>query len=357
MNRLLKIFFVIMWCAMHLHISAQNSKDSIRSRYFKQRDFGKYFISDIYSPTPQIQAGAGLNLATYNISPSRTNQYLIYNQTDFGAELPFFTKVKYNDGLLKYKFSISTPICARIWFDFTEPYTAPILNTDFQFAPFELHFLKNVNRKKFKNFSVKLVPFFHESSHMGDELTLYKRADSVYNVWVNVSYQTSEIAFTINDMNGKLANNTSVKLGLKFLLNPQKGWYSIRTEAGDTARSVPSHYWLESYLQLQNQATRSWLANDKFIRIASIEIRSRVQYGYPSFTTQYERSANWANYTNGERMNFSVNAYLGWKFNFSNHLVPRFGAYIKFYEGINPYGQFRNLSNYKFLGISLIYEN
>ncbi len=330
-------------------------KDSIRSRYFRQRDFAKYFVSDIYAPTPQIQGGMGWSQNEYNIATSRHAEYLPYNQTDFGAEMPIFTKVKYSDNKLVSKFSISIPIAARIWFDFTEPSTSPILNTDFQYAPLEFNYLKTTHRKLIHNIAIKLCPFFHESSHLGDEITLYRRMDTLPVTWVNVSHETSEIALTLNDANGKLTNNTAWKLGIKLLLNPRHGWYSVRNESGDSSVYIATKRLLETYVQVQNQANMGWLANDKFIRVMSVEVRERVQYGYPTYPSPAE--TNWKAFGDKERINLCMNAYLGWKFNFSNNLIPRFGAYLKGYYGINPYGQFRNLNGYRYLGISLVYEN
>lgn len=337
--------------------SAQVTKDSIRSRYFRQRDFAKYFISDSYAPTPQVQAGMGTNKPEYNIAPERTTYYLPYNQTDFGAEIPFFTRVKYSDSKLKFKFSISTPIAARIWFDFTEPSTRPVLNTDYQYAPLEFNYLRAVYNSIIHNYVIKLLPFFHESSHLGDEITLYKRQDTVPVNWVNVSYETAELAVTLNDVNGKLTNNSAFKIGLKVLLNPGRGWYSLRNEKGDTSKQISSTHVFETYLQFQRQAAKGFLASDKFIRMFSVELRSRVQYGYPTYPGKNETSDDWQRYTYSEKYMLCINGYAGWKFNFSNALSPRLGAYLKGYYGINPYGQFRNINNYQFLGLSLVYEN
>ncbi len=351
---LIKCFLILQFIPL---FTIGQTKDSIRSQYFRQRDFGKYLISDIYAPTSEVQIVAGSNLREYNIDLARTNNYLPYNQTNFGAEIPIFTKVKYTDNCLKYKFSISAPICARVWFDFTEPSTAPILNTDYQFAILEFNYLKTFESNRIKNIAIKLLPYFHESSHLGDEITLFRRLDTVPVVWANVSYQTSELAVTINDANGRLTNNTSFKLGIKILQNTSHGWYSIRNDKGDTAEFIKSNHIIESYFQCQNQASKGWLANDRFIRVMSFELRERVQYGYPTYPEKKDYYKDWTSYSANEKISLCFNGYLGWKFNFSQNLIPKFGAYLRVYEGINPYGQFRNISNYQFVGLSMIYEN
>jgi hypothetical protein len=333
------------------------SADSTDKSYFRQRDFGKYFISDIYTPTPQIQAGFGLNLKDYNLSPNRKAFIIPYNETTFGAEFPIFSKVKYHNHQLKYKFAIATPIAARLWFDFSETITAPILNTDYQFAPLEFHYLRNTNRKFLKNYALKFTPFFHESTHIGDELTLYRVKDNFPITRVNVSYEAAELALTLNDPNGSLERNTAWKVGIKTLINPTKGWYSIRSVEGDTTQAVPTKLSTEYYLQLQRQTNKGFLASKKYIRTFSLEVRYRVQFGYPIILDRIDPAKEWEVYPNQERMGLGINAMWGYKFNVVKNARPRLGVYLRHYLGNNPYGQFRNLPYYQFSGVNIFFEN
>jgi hypothetical protein len=340
-----------------IQLTSLSQTDSVKKFYFQQRDFGKYFISDIYSPTMQIQVGMGLNLKDYNLSSVRNKYFVPYNQTDFGHEIPIFSKYKYFNNLTKSKVAISLPLCARLWFDFSEISTAPILNTDYNFAPLEFTYYRSLNRKYFKNFVIKFIPFFHESTHLGDELTLYRALDSLSIRRVNVSYETAELAFTLNDADIQGNKNWSFKLGLKSLLNPEKGWYSFRTIEADSGIIQPTKHWLESYLQIQKQSNSGFLASNKFINVFSVELRYRVQFGYPFLLDTTSIPNTYTEISNNERMQTCINAYYGWKFNFTKSTVPRFGVFLKGYLGINPYGQFRNIPFYTYYAISFIYQN
>lgn len=351
-----KVFIYLLFAAINL--CGQVKPDSTSTFYFKQRDFAKYFISDIYSPTPQIHAGYGFSIKEYNLSPERGQRfYILYNETNFASEIPVFTKNKYGEGKIKSKLSLSIPISASVLFDFTEVTTAPIINTDYRFAPMEFNYLRVINHKYIKNYSIKFVPFFHESTHIGDELTLFRVQDSFPIVRINVTYEAAELALTINDTNGKLNKNTSFKAGIKCLLNPKKGWYSMRPTEGDTSIVNSTTHWIESYLQIQTQTNKGWLASNKFLRIFSVEFRNRVQFGYPYFFEDFADPKKLKEYANNERMILSTNAYFGWKWNISKSEIPRFGSYFKTYIGVNPYGQFRNIPFYNYFGISFVYEN
>jgi Protein of unknown function (DUF1207) len=337
--------------------STQADTTQVSKQFFHQRDFGRYFIADVYAPQPQVQVGWGLNLKEYNLSPNRSNVYVPYNETNFGAEIPIYNRIKSINGKVHSKFSISTPICATLWFDFTEQLTAPVLNTDYRFAPLEFNYLRRVNRRLIRNYSLKFIPFFHESSHIGDEITLYRKLDSFHVTRVNISYELAELALTINDPENSIKNNHSFKMGVRALLNPSKGWYSIRSVEGDTTLILPTKHWLESYFQYQWQRSSGFLASKKAVFVFSMELRNRVKFGYPIYLEKI--GSNWENIANDEYNTLCSNYYLGWKFNLTPQAeqMPRFGAYLRAYAGSNPYGQFRNIPFYQFVGLAFFYEN
>ena len=338
-------------------VLANAQVDSTKKYYFKQRDYGKYFISDIYSPTMQVQVGMGLNLKDYNLSRTRSKILVPYNQTDFGHEIPIFLKSWYSNGVVRSKFALSMPLCARLWFDFAELTTAPILNTDYTLAPVEITYYRKIDKKLLKNIVVKFIPFFHESTHLGDELTIYRVLDSLSIRRVNVSYESAELAVSLNDPEDRLTGNWSYKIGIKALINPRKGWYSYRTIEADSGILSPTKNWIESYIQIQRQSNKGFMASNKFVRLFSLEIRNRVQFGYPFLLDTNGTQNNYVTYQNNERMRISFNVYYGYKFNFTKDLPPRFGVFLRYYTGINPYGQFRNIPVYTYYSLAFVYQN
>ncbi len=81
---------------------------------FQQRNFGKYFISDMYAPINSVRLGLGLNLREYNISTNRSAVYVPYNETTLGVELPIYQSTTTNKTGKQSKFSVSIPISANI---------------------------------------------------------------------------------------------------------------------------------------------------------------------------------------------------------------------------------------------------
>lgn len=358
LNKKLKVKNSIFVLILLFPLIIMAQSDSINRLYFQQRDFGKYFISDIYSPTMQIQVGMGLLLKDYNLSSNRKKYFAPFNQTDFGQEIPLFIKNKFRKGAVYSKFSLSMPLCARLWFDFSEVTTAPILNTDYNFALMELSYHRKIDTRFIKNFTVKFIPFFHESTHIGDELTIYRVIDTFKVKRVNVSYESAELAITFNDYVIGINKSWSFKIGVKALLNPAKGWYSFRTIEADEGIIIPTKHWLESYIQVQKQSHTGFMASDKFIRIFSLELRNRVQFGYPFLLDTIGSGNSFVSFRNNEVMRNCYNLYYGWKFNLSKTTSPpKFGIFYRLYAGINPYGQFRNIPFYLYNAISIIYQN
>jgi hypothetical protein len=337
------------------HLYGQDSTSSVSShRFFAQRDFGKYFVSDIYAPVTKIHAGWGLNLREYNISTSRYAVYVPYNETSLGVEIPVYLLRRKSPGGKESKFSVSIPISANIWFDFLEDETAPVLNTDYRFALAELNYFQETNWGPIKNFSVKLIPFFHESTHIGDELTLFRVQNNQPIVRVNVSYEVAELALTINDANQTMGNNHSFRIGIRTLIKPKKGWYSIRPAEGDVDLVVNSTRRMETAFQYQHQRTNGWIAGKRKHFILSAEVRDRVRFGYPFDLSASPDAAE--DYGSFEAKQLCFNTYAGWKFKSGPDQYPNFGAYLRWYAGINPHGQFRNIPLYDFLGVAFVYE-
>lgn len=149
--------------------------DSINRLYFQQRDFGKYFISDIYSPTMQIQVGMGLLLKDYNLSSNRKKYFAPFNQTDFGQEIPLFIKNKFRKGAVYSKFSLSMPLCGRLWFD-SWRYQSYLAHTNcFVRHDFFIYLLKGKNHQN----STKIIEL-KQYDQVKNRVVSFKRSSRVY---------------------------------------------------------------------------------------------------------------------------------------------------------------------------------
>lgn len=325
-------------------------KTPAKTDMFQQRKFGKYFISDYYAPLVNLSAGLALNHDEYNIDPSRDGKYIFLAEPVLGTEIPLL--VRKNE---QTAFAVSFPISFAVFFDLLEDRTAPILNTDYRVGVFEMNYMHKIDKGFVKNVGFKFIPIFHESTHIGDELTIRRRQDSFPTARINPSYETFELAFMLNDANNKAERNHSFKLGSRFLFKPrEKGWYTVSPLEADSASILPSKRGIEPYLQYQFQDPVGILAGKSAAFVFSVDARLRVRFGYPYY--QWDPNGQLEEFPVEEAYQASFNVLAGWRFTNKTEL-RRFGIYLRAYTGINPHGQFRNIPEYQFMGISLVYQN
>ena len=186
-----RTILILMFAFVGIGLQAQDSL--ITKSFFKTRDFGNYFYSDKYAPITNIGIGAMLLLDTYDIGLER-NGIVVVAEPILGVQLPIYY---YKDA--KKRWSLSVPISISVWFDFTEERTSPILNADYRFALLEFNYSLILNNSRINNIGLRFIPFFHESTHIGDELIISKLRDSIPVSRINVSYETFELAVIIND--------------------------------------------------------------------------------------------------------------------------------------------------------------
>ncbi|MDC1107249.1 DUF1207 domain-containing protein [Prolixibacteraceae bacterium] len=326
-------------------------------QFFNKRDFGHYLYSDHYAPNLRVNLGMGANNREYNIDKSRTSSYLLLNETVVGGEIPL---MYLRNKSQNFYFSMSIPISFSVLFDFTESKTAPIINTDYRFALLELNMLRKFQGQHIKNISVKFIPFFHESTHIGDELTIYRQNNDFDIIRTNLSYESAKLSVMINDPCNKVERNHSFNVGCNMLLFGKNGWYSISEEEANLEGSlfnkgvsfgrVLSTRWFEGFLQYQYQNPDSKLALKNSMFIFSIDNSLRVGYDY-SKTTDQEKILYFQ-----ENNVYCVNTLCGWSFLNSQHQKSGVSLFLRAYHGLNYHGQFRNIHNYSFYGVSIQYS-
>lgn len=286
---------------------------------------------------------------TYDIGLER-NGIVVVAEPILGVQLPIYY---YKDA--KKRLSLSVPISISVWFDFTEERTSPILNADYRFALLEFNYSRILNNSRINNIGLRFIPFFHESTHIGDELIISKLRDSIPVSRINVSYETFELAVIINDPFNKKVKNHSARIGAKFLWNPKKGYYTADSlEMSDQIEINPSNRWIEPYLQYQFQNPNGWLSNNKLMFIFSQDFYLRVRYGYGLYYRDKSGDVNYGEL--GEAYQLCSTTMLGWKFYNSKKEISNTGVFIKIYWGLNPHGQFRNIPKYPWVGFNWVYD-
>jgi hypothetical protein len=329
---------LILLCVTNL--SAQSTRG-----FLKRPAFGKHFVSEMHAPVNKIELGVGENFPEYDVSYDG-KVYKIFQNTHLAMQLPLYADNPASDDT--FGWALTMPVSMHVWWDIFEPTTAPILNTDYRFSVLEFRSMWRLRSKLLKNVSIRCVPFSHESTHIGDELTIYRNTSQLALTRVNVSYEYTEIAVTLNDPGISLEPSTSLRLGLMWRVNGKNGWYSIRSEDGDTSFvSTTSRKW-EAYAQFNAIRTSGILASPTFVNVFSIELRNRVRYGYPLFVRE---SDEWSTIRLDEDDTWSANIYFGWQVEAVEGSYV--GLYLHGYLGSNPYGQFRNIPRYTYA----LYDN
>ncbi len=83
------------------------------------------------------------------------------------------------------------------------------------------------------------------------------------------------------------------------------------------------------------------LCSQRWMQEISVEAKNRVKFSY---STDIPEDRLW-----------SVNLYLGYRHLLKNQ-KSSLGFYVRYYYGINPYGQMRNIADFQSIGYSIVYR-
>ncbi len=321
--------------------------------------FTRPFAAQVHSPVVKIDIGATQVQNEYNISGDysgdRNRNFKTFLNLDLGTQIPIYS----GEISPAWGFGITLPASMHVFEDMFDSFTAPVINVDFRFGLPKLSAIYRLtDAGLFRNISVAWLPWFHESTHLGDEITIYRKNLNLPITRVNVSYEYTELFVTLNDPDGHRGNNHALRLGTMVRIsNRGYGWYGVTNNfeanfTGDLGlRNSTERF--EVYLNYEFQRASGWLASSRALNIISFEVRNRVRYGIPTFilkdgmTTVKEVP---------EERTWTFNAMIGYKFLSAHEFSGSLGVYLHGYYGINPYGMLRNISNYRFLGIAFVYE-
>lgn len=304
------------------------SQDSITTSFFTQRQYNKALVCENSSTLTKI--------SLINVPGIQKNQQDIGNlltEVHLGTEVPIYYLQKPYSA-----FSLFLPISIHVLWATFEPQTAPILNNDYRFG-FSMAYIHRFQYPKLRNLSLKLTPFAHESCHLGDEVTIAGLENDKF-FRINVSYEYTEFALTLNDPDTIQQNLLTFRAGLMALINPKKGYYSYDTTETQGILIYPTDRWLEYYFQIQYRNRTSFFSSHKWQFVWSVEVRNRIKYLYLTDKT--------------EPREWNINNYLGYDYSPKGKKgKPTIGNYFVLYKGINYHGQLRN-SKLGYIGYSLV---
>ncbi len=351
------LFALFLFANLGLVVQGQNF-NSARKGLFAPRDFGRYMVSDLTSPVTKLELGICDNGADYNTDPLRDAKKIVVEEITLGMDLPLFTG-SFRLAQDRYRFSVATSLSSVIWFDFLNRKSSPILNVNYRLGFPEIYIRREFNYKYLKNIMVRVVLLQHESTHIGDELTLYRKEAGFPITRINVSYESGEASLTFNDPGRLRNNNHSVAIGGKLLYKNDitDGYYTMQSWEGDENYFVSSWRRVECYLRYQYDGPASRLRIGRFYPVFSAELRECIRYGYSYFEDDPALSTGFREVKGVEEYVPCLNVYAGFQDRGRSGYPGRIGAYLRYYSGINPHGQFRNIPGFSFFSLALIYRN
>jgi hypothetical protein len=352
------IFFLLIVCAL---CPAQEEKGGFWAGVATVAPFGEPFWADMHSTLIRVEIAYASNSPDYDWGNFDT-KYRFFVFANLGVDLPIWSGA-FAGG--KYGLAVTMPFMLDVWFDRFEWKTSPIINTSYRFGAFDFGFIYRLNSPlsvfphfNIYNWTLKLSAFKHESTHIGDELTIHRMNMEMPITRVDVAYNFAELVFTLNDPDSQRRSNHGFKLGFLFNYEFKNGWYIVMDSDGNSDNVKHSKIPFELYAQYQYQSP---LFSRGFQIIASAEYRLRERYKYPySYgavndplqNTRYVLEANGNdNFAHCFDMMVGIR-YDNQKFNY----FSKIGIAARYYYGINPHGQFRSMPHYHQYGLMAFFE-
>ncbi|MCF6184172.1 MAG: DUF1207 domain-containing protein [Bacteroidales bacterium] len=323
MSKLFKIFLILL---------ISNQINAQKPVWFQTVKFGNPFISDIRSPIIKSETGYLNNIGKYYYIKNVSTRPFI--EAHFGYEIPVISLSKNN-----YEIFFGLPGGSVTLVDMFEKTTAPVINTDYWFGT-EIKFIKRFQDKKYiKNIGLNILPLFHESTHLGDEFILNGFTKIPDFKRINISYEAWKFSVILNDPDTLNGNILSLKASIQNLWTLKDGWYftdSLEVKGANIPLSKKTFEW---YFSANYQRIKGLLCSEKWVNIFSVQVNNRIQFSYePNIP---------------EKRIWSYNLYFGWKYKISDKAFRNVGFFLRYYRGLNPHGQFRNIGDYRFTGLSI----
>ena len=347
---MVRYFFSALLLIFSVACYAQNDITNRAFGWFVPVNFAAPLVSEMESTMIKVEEGWGRAREEYTPYKPKERKYMPYLNVSLGAEIPIWSASLGNDWYL----AVDIPIDFHLWLDL-ETSSAPVINTDYRFAYGQVKALKVFHGLRYiNNLSLKLAPYSHESTHIGDELTIRRKDEKFPLTRVNVSYMYTELSACLNDPVATRNENHALKGGLMLRVPTGRNWFKIYSPDGDTSLNVSMKNVLEYYLEYEWQRAHGWATAKNITNVLSFEVRNRAKYQYPTIFWD-NKEDDWYSRSPKHSRAFCFNLYYGWRF-FPKYLwiYNNVGFYIHGYYGIVPYGQFRNTGDYSYLGVSIV---
>jgi hypothetical protein len=352
-----RIFFVRLFLLLFTSTLclAQEANNDFWQGIAMPASFGKPFWADMHSTLIRTEIAYATNSPDYDVSGINTS-YRPYIFTNLGTDIPIWSGNFFGE---KFGFSLTLPFLADIWIDRfdADGGTDPVINTSYRIGFFESAFIYRLNfplpflpHFNIYNWAVKFTIYKHESTHIGDELTIFRKDLNLPITRIDVAANYAELILALNDPDGQTHSNHGVKFGFLLLHKFKRGWYKIFETDAQVDVVEKSKIPFELYIQYQYQSPL-FFRGLQIIASAEYRLRERYKYSYSYSGTMSDDTFKDSNLVN------CFNFFAGIRYdNQKPNYFSKIGMGIRYYTGINPYGQFRSMPYYSQLGFAFIFE-
>jgi hypothetical protein len=295
-----------------------------------------------------------------------------------GREVPVYARDNKRQGeplgAGDWGFEFVVPISFHMLWDITDR-SFPIVNNDYRFGftgrltrgillPSSVDTVGRWERSRARDAVGVKLQTGHESSHLGDEITVaaLARQDPAFER-MNPSFEFVDAAVGFMrhrdavELTGtdkpegqgqpRTASSVwSVRAGLVHrvsILSKEQSFYT--SDSLSVQRPVPlSHRRTEPYIQFEAEGP-SRLLRRRFMWF-SIDLRRKIVYDYHKPSDEAPEETRW-----------SMNALLGTRARAQGHLLPgNSSVYLRGYYGVNPHGQFRSDPDFWMVGLGILID-
>ena len=255
-------------------------------------------------------------------------------QVTLGREIPIFAvSTQVADGEMSPKewgVGLWTPVHFHVIEDFKDP-SAPIVDTDYRFGAMAKF---QYARSETLRFGVRYVPWAHESTHLGDEYTIFAVNNIPDFERINVSYEYQEYGFSLEGSDlFREGDDWKARHG-GIMLWGSDGYYSDHLLESDEPTLTPSQKNYEPSFGVEYLMT-AWRGRQTYV---SFDLRDKLIYNYHHTPD------------NPERRQWSFTLQLGRAAEAGDRTALK-EYFVQFYRGVNPYGQLRSQKDWWSVGI------
>jgi hypothetical protein len=342
-NKIISVFaFIVIKIVGSCLLTQEVDGQISRSILFEDRPYNSTIKADTRAPYNKILFLAYSKEFEYQ----RSKGNLFLWEMQLGQEFPLYiyenddteTSISINSWGIGLWFPVSFHMVEDL-----KSESNPIINTDYRFMAMFKGALGVDFFDSFKQevIGFKLIPFGHESTHLGDEFSIYAKQKYPNFMRVNLSWEFYEA----NVGYSYFKNDAEVTMRLGFIGSFTKvGFYTWDSAETNGRILTPSKNRIESiYFQYQ-RTFHSSVGMSDYRPFISIDIRSKILFNYLKPMSQ-----------ENDTFAPSINLISG--------LTSKKGAkhikldpYIQIYYGVNPNGQFRNDSKYWIVGFGFTLE-